>query len=431
VRFSELDGKSIALWGLGRETTALEGQLKRRLPSAEIAAVIDDATPAADVRALLGAADVLVRSPGVSIYKPLIQEALANGITVTTATGLWLAERQGLKVIGVTGTKGKSTTATLIAHLLTDVVEVELAGNIGRPVIELLDLPAETWVVLELSSYQLSDLAVGPQVALITNLYREHTDWHGSEQQYRADKLRIFQLPGTNVAVYPLGDPEIEQAAQRLSTNLAFADPSSWHVSEAGIERDGELVVPRAQIPLRGAHNALNVAAALGTIEAAGLGRPQLPQALAGLEPLPHRLQTVHTSEDDIQWVDDSISTTPESAIAALEAFEDRPVILIAGGQDRGQNHDQLGEVLAKRQQTTTLITLPDTGERLAKAARAHGHAEDRMSTAGDMRDATQQATALARPGSVILLSPAAPSYNAYKNFEQRGDDFAAFARSL
>ena len=139
VRFSELDGKSIALWGLGRETTAFRAQLERRLPSAEIAAVIDDNTPREYARSLLEGVDVLVRSPGVSIYKPLIQEALANGVTVTTATGLWLAERGGRRVIGVTGTKGKSTTATVIAHLLAGVTEVELAGNIGRPVIDLLD----------------------------------------------------------------------------------------------------------------------------------------------------------------------------------------------------------------------------------------------------------------------------------------------------
>jgi UDP-N-acetylmuramoylalanine--D-glutamate ligase len=129
--------------------------------------------------------------------------------------------------------------------------------------------------------------------------------------------------------------------------------------------------------------------------------------------------------------VDDSISTTPESTIAALEAFPGRPLILIAGGQDRGQEHDQLAEALARREAPTTLITLPDTGERLAAAARAHGHAEDRMSTAGDMRDATAQAAARARPRTVVLLSPAAPSYNAYNNFEERGDHFAALASSL
>ncbi len=430
VRFSELDGRSIALWGLGRETTALRAAVEQRLPGAQITAVIDDDTPAESARALLADVDVLVRSPGVSIYKPLIQEALVSGVTVTTATSLWLAQRDGGRVIGVTGTKGKSTTATVIAHLLQGIADVQLAGNIGRPVIDLLDLSDQSWVVLELSSYQLADLAVGPEVAVITNLFREHTDWHGSEARYRADKLRIFGLPGTTAAVYPRGDPEIEKAAGRVPTKVTFAD-EGWHVTEAGILRGAELVLTRDEIPLRGAHNALNVAAALGAVEAARLDRPRLPQALAGLQPLPHRLQTIHTTGDAVEWVDDSISTTPESTIAALEAFPGRPLILIAGGQDRGQDHDQLAAALARREAPTTLITLPDTGERLATAARAHGHAQDRMSTAGHMRDATAQAAARARPGTVILLSPAAPSYNAYKNFEERGDDFAALASSL
>jgi UDP-N-acetylmuramoyl-L-alanine---L-glutamate ligase len=430
VRFSGLDGKSIAIWGTGRETTAFRIQLEQRLPATEIAAVIDDDTPREYVHSVLQGVDVLVRSPGVSIYKPVIQQAISNEVTVTTPTGLWLGERQGKRVIGVTGTKGKSTTATVIAQLLQATTAVELAGNIGRAVIDLLDLPEKTWVVLELSSYQLADLAEGPEVAVITNLYKEHTDWHGSEQQYRADKLRIFGLPGTKAGVYPLGDPEVERAALSLKSSVTFADPSSWHLTQAGVERGDELVLRRDEIPLRGEHNALNVATALAAVEAAGLDRPELPAALVGLQPLPHRLQTVHITANGTEWVDDSISTTPESTIAALESFQNRAVVLIAGGQDRGQDHDQLATVIAKRQAPTTLITLPDTGASLTEAVRAHAHAETRMSTAGDMRDATEQAAALAQAGGVVLLSPAAPSYNAYKNFEQRGDAFAEFART-
>jgi UDP-N-acetylmuramoylalanine-D-glutamate ligase len=407
VKFSELDGKRIALWGIGRETNAFLTQLAQRLPDATLSGTIDDSTHPDVARALLGDADVLVRSPGVSLYKPLIQQAVEAGTTVTTPTGLWLAERGGEHVIGVTGTKGKSTTATVIAHLLGQVMPVELAGNIGRPVIELLDMDAgagggnqKTWVVCELSSYQIADLTVGPEVAVMTNLSREHTDWHGSEQQYRADKLRIFELPGTRVAVMP---PE-----------------AGWPV----------LFGPE-QIPLRGAHNARNVTAAITAIEAAGLLLPPLPQALAGLTALPHRLQTVHTDAGGTEWIDDSISTTPESTIAALEAFADRAVVLIAGGSDRGQDYDRLGLTLAARTAATELILLPETGPAIAGTAASHGYAEDRMSTTGDMREATRLAVQLATPGSVVLLSPAAPSFNQYANFEQRGDDFAACAKSV
>ncbi len=400
MKFSELDGRRVALWGLGRETRALRDQLVARLPNTVISAVIDDNTPEDEVRAELADADVLIRSPGVSIYKPLIQAARAAGLPVGTATGLWLAERDGRHVIGVTGTKGKSTTATIVAHLLRRAgVSVELAGNIGRPVIELLDLNPATWVVLELSSYQIADLEVGPEVALLTNLSREHTDWHGSEERYRADKLRVFDLPGVRAAVRPLGDR------------------GGW-----------PLVVPAAEVPLRGAHNAQNVAAAVAAIQAAGLPLPELPGALAGLEPLPHRLQTVHVDERGVEWVDDSISTTPASAVAAIEAFAGRPLVLIAGGADRVQDYAPLAQALTARPEPTALVLLPDTGAAIAAAAADCGFAAARMSTAGDMREATRLAGALGQPGAVILLSPAAPSFNAYRDFEERGDHFAALA---
>ncbi len=411
MKFSELDGRRIALWGLGRETRALRSQLERHLPQTPIMAVIDDDTPVARVREVLAQADVLVRSPGVSIYKPLIREA---PIPVTTPTGLWMAQRGGHHVIGVTGTKGKSTTATVIAHLLRAAgTPVELAGNIGRPVIELLDTPLDTWVVCELSSYQIADLEVGPEVAVMTNLYREHTDWHGSEAQYRADKLRIFDLPGVRTAVRPLGDR------------------GGWRVDvDGGIRQGTELIVPPAALPLRGRHNAQNVATALNALTLAGLPVPPLPGSLRDLQALPHRLQTVHTSAGGIEWVDDSISTTPESTIAALEAFAGRPVVLLAGGSDRTQRYEQLGEVLARRPDTE-LIVLPQTGEAIAQAAARHGLAAGRISTAAAMRQATRLAAELATHDAVILLSPAAPSYNAYRNFEQRGEDFAACAKAV
>ena len=305
-------------------------------------------------------------------------------------------------MIGVTGTKGKSTTATVIAHLLRQVTATELAGNIGRPVIELLDTPEGTWVVCELSSYQIADLTIGPEVAVLTNLYREHTDWHGSEEQYRADKLRIFELPGVRATVRPPGDR------------------GGW-----------PLVVAPDQIPLRGRHNAENVATAVAAIEAAGLPLPPLPQALEGLTALPHRLQTVHTGEHGTEWIDDSISTTPESAIAALEAFSDLPVVLIAGGSDRGQDYDALGLRLASRAAATHLILLPDTGTRIAAAAAAHGFLSKLSHPARDMGDAIAIAAEVSGPGGVVLMSPAAPSFNAYADFEERGDDFAARAKSV
>ncbi|MBV8219573.1 MAG: hypothetical protein JO325_13990, partial [Solirubrobacterales bacterium] len=225
MRFSELDGKRVGVWGLGRETRSLARQLTERLPGARLTVVVrEDSTetvaephwdgaaavgPEHAVAALSGC-DVLVRSPGVSIHKPDLQELAVRGVATTTATALWIAERGGRNVIAVTGTKGKSTTAALLAHLLSSERVAHLAGNIGAPALDLLDVPADEWVVLELSSYQIADLSQGPEVAAITNLYREHVDWHQTEDAYRREKLRLFSLPGVAACAYPPKFADIE-----------------------------------------------------------------------------------------------------------------------------------------------------------------------------------------------------------------------------
>ncbi len=393
VKFSELDGATIGVWGAGREIQAFAAQVERRLPAARIAVVVSDdgsaalpgARPATDAAALAGC-DVLVRSPGVSIYR------LALDIPVTTATALWMAERGGRDVIGVTGTKGKSTTASLIAHL----AGIELAGNIGRPVIELLDVDGP--VVCELSSYQTADLEVGPEVAVVTNLYPEHLDWHGSHERYRRDKLRILGLPGVRTTVVGPG----------LEGMLHFGTPDGWHSSGDAVARGATVL---RELPLPGAHNALNLCAALTALDAAGL--PYDLDALKTFAPLPHRLETVH-ERDGVTWVDDSISTTPESALAALASFPGRHVVLIGGGSDRGQDYAALGAALVAR--GADVIGLPVTGERLVAAAGG--------TLVEDLAAAVALAGELARAGTVVLLSPAAPSYNRYRDFEERGDHF-------
>jgi len=442
MRFSDLDGKQVGVWGLGRETRSLARQLTERLPRARLAVVVrEDPTQAAaeewwdgaeivrpeDAVAALSRCDVLVRSPGVSIHKQELQELAAREIaTTTTATALWLAERGGRNVIAVTGTKGKSTTAALLAHLLSSECATHLAGNIGRPALDLLDVPVDEWVVLELSSHQIADLRQGPQVAAITNLYREHIDWHRSENAYRREKLRLFSLPGVAACAYPPKFADIEAAVAACPKRIPFGNEQGWHVAgeRSVLHPDGTLLAAD-DLPLRGSHNALNLCAALAAIDAAGLPRPRLPDALAGVVPLPHRLQTVF-DRDGVEWIDDSISTTPESCIAAIAAFPDRPVVLIAGGTDRDQDYAELGRAAAERH--VTLVVLPVTGSRLAGAARDAGLGEDQIITADAMEDAVEAARRRATPGAVVLLSPAAPSYNSYRNFEERGDHFAGLA---
>jgi UDP-N-acetylmuramoylalanine--D-glutamate ligase len=441
LRFSELDGTRVGVWGAGREIGSFAAQLARHLPLARIAVVALDADPDEDVRATLGLSDarlatgtdvtaaladcdVVVRSPGVSIYRPELRKLRGAGIPVTTATALWLAERNGSRVIAVTGTKGKSTTATLLAHLArAGGQNVALAGNIGVPALDLLDRPSTEPAIVELSSYQIADLETGPEVAVITNLFREHTDWHGSEEVYRSDKLRLLELPGLRVAIVNGRDERLVRAVRADATTALYGLPGGWDTGVDGVTLRGELVVPAAELPLRGEHNALNLCAALAALSASGIVIPPLPDALRGFQALPHRLEVV-SERDGIRWVDDSISTTPESTLAAIASFADHEIVLLGGGQDRGQDYTQLGRMLAER--GAAVVGLPTTGSRLVAAARTAGVPAPRAIVTNGMEEAVLRARALAAPGTTILLSPAAPSYDSYRNFEERAGHFRA-----
>jgi UDP-N-acetylmuramoylalanine--D-glutamate ligase len=452
LRFSELDGARIGVWGAGRETRSFAAQLARRLPATRVAVVALDHDPGEDVRAALGApdarlvtgaevagalasCDVVVRSPGVSTHRPELREVRAAGTPVTTATALWLAERGGRRVVGVTGTKGKSTTAALLAHLARAGGEaVGLAGNIGAPALDLLDRPPTEWAVVELSSYHTADLGTGPEVAVVTNLFREHTDWHGSEEAYRADKLRLLGLPGVRAAVLPAREPRLLDAVGPGVASTFYGQPDGWDAGPAGLTLRDELVVATAELPLRGVHNTLNLCAALTALAAAGLRTPRLPDALRGFRALPHRLEVV-AEHERVVWVDDSISTTPESTLAALASFADHPVVLLAGGQDRGQDYTELGRALAAC--GAAVLGLPTTGPRVVAAARRAGVPATRALETTGMEEAVARARALVglaraqelpEQGATVLLSPAAPSYDTYRDFEERGAHFQALA---
>jgi UDP-N-acetylmuramoylalanine--D-glutamate ligase len=440
VRFSELDGRTVGVWGAGREIRSFATQLRRRLPSARIAVVaLDDPCGGAEALEAVGqpaarlvteagiagglaACEVVVRSPGVSIYRPEFRRLAELGIHVTTATGLWLEETGGRNVIGVTGTKGKSTTAMLAFELARAAGQTtHLAGNIGVPALDLLDRPASDLCVIELSSYQIADLRQGPEVAVLTNLFPEHVDWHESDANYRADKLRLLSLPGVRASAVNGRDPALAAISHGFASPTYFGRPDGWDATPAGIVLAGSLVVPNAVLPLRGAHNALNLCAALTALDLTGVGLPALPQALHGVRGLRHRLEVV-ADRNGVLWVDDSISTTPESTLAALESFSDRAIVLIGGGQDRAQDYAALVRELASRE--ALVIGLPLTGSRLVAAARGAGIADARATEVDDMQAAVALAGQLAGPGTAVLLSPAAPSYNTYRNFEERGDDF-------
>jgi UDP-N-acetylmuramoyl-L-alanine---L-glutamate ligase len=445
VRFSELENARIGVWGAGREIASFAAQLNSRLPGARIAVAAFDEPPAGDVAAglatpgirVVGAAeavealagcDVLVRSPGVSIHRPELRELAEKGVPIATPTALWLAEREGRRVLGITGTKGKSTTSALAHHLALAAGEpAELAGNIGRPALDLLDTDPEALAIVELSSYHVADLTTGPETAVITSLFAEHADWHGSEQVYRAEKLRLVTLPGVKKVVLPARSPDLAGLPTEAE-RLLFGEPSGWDLTAGGIAHAGEPKVETGRLPLPGDHNALNLCAALTALEACGIVPPaHLPDALEGFQALAHRLQTV-AEIGGVRWVDDSISTTPESAIAALASFPGVPLVLLGGGQDRGQEYGGLAAELVRV--GAVLVAMGSTGPRLREAALAAGLPSEKALQAKDLAEAVAIARGAVEPGAVVLLSPAAPSYDQFENFEQRGDRFASLACS-
>ena len=413
MRFSELADRRVGVWGVAREARSLARLLGERLPGARLAVVATDAPAepealapflAAGAEPVHGAAilpalrgcDVVVRSPGVSVYRDELAALRAAGVPVATATGLWMAEPHAAPVVGVTGTKGKSTTATLIAHLLRAAGRTaELAGNVGRPALELLEAPVPDVYVLELSSYQVADLDAGPDLAVLTNLYREHLDWHGSEERYRADKLRLADLRAGRRLQRRRPGPG--GARRRGRARSAFGAAPGYHVTAAGVCDGARSSCPPGAPRCAGRTTCSTCAPRWRRCG----GSARTPAtSRRGARRLPRACPTGSRSSaerDGVLWIDDSISTTPESALAAVGAFPERPVVLIGGGYDRGQDYAGLGAELARR--GARVIGLPTTGARLVAAARAAGVAGDRATEAAGLEEAVAAARGRGRRG--------------------------------
>jgi UDP-N-acetylmuramoylalanine--D-glutamate ligase len=452
VRSSPIDiaglaGKRIALWGWGREGRAAW----RALRTHDIAplALFCNPREAAEALALdpalliepeagadrLSAFDVVVKSPGISPYKPEALDAAARGTRFIGGTTLWFGTRVGADgvvpgTLCVTGTKGKSTTTALLAHLLrAGGHRTALAGNIGLPLLELLDDEAEYWAI-ELSSYQTGDVATSgarPQVAVVLNIFPEHLDWHGSHERYVADKLRLLTEAEPRIAVLNAEDPILSALSLPGSEVRWFNRADGWHLRGDALHRGEAFVMDTATLPLPGRHNRGNLCAVLTAIEALGLDAAALAPHAAGFRPLPHRLQRLGT-RDGITWVDDSISTTPHASLAALEVYRGERIALLAGGHDRGL--DWSGFATAMRAQApVAIVTMGQNGPRihdlLVPIAAACGFA---LSAAGDLEDAVAQARAALRGSGVVLLSPGAPSFGVYRDYTERGRHFASLA---
>ncbi|WP_243720298.1 UDP-N-acetylmuramoyl-L-alanine--D-glutamate ligase [Luteimonas aestuarii] len=439
-----LDGQRVALWGWGREGRAAWKAIRSRRPQLPLtlfclpdeavgARATGDAWLAVETMVdadRLAAFDVVVKSPGVSPYRPEALAASDRGTRFIGGTTLWFAERPDARTICVTGTKGKSTTSALLAHLLrAGGHRTALTGNIGQPLLELLEGKAEYWVV-ELSSYQTRDVALSgvcPGIAVVTNIFPEHLDWHGSEARYVSDKLSLLTDAKPGIAILSANDARLAALDLPGSYVRWFGTDAGWHLRGDVVWRGDEAVFDTAGVPLPGRHNRGNLCAVLATIEALGLDATALAPHAATFMPLPHRLQPVG-ERDGVLYVNDSISTTPHATLAALEVYRGRRVALLVGGHDRGIDWAPFVAAMPA-QAPRAIVTMGQNGPRIHDAllslADAGGFV---LRAASDLADAVAQANALLEGDGVVLLSPGAPSFGAYRDYTERGRHFAALA---
>ena len=466
MRISQLEDKRVALWGWGREGRAAYRAIRARLPELPLT-LFCSAEEAADARGIgdaafsveteasagrLSAFDVVVKSPGISPCRPEAMVAAHEGTRFVGGTALWFAERPDARTVCVTGTKGKSTTTALLAHLLrAGGHRTALCGNIGLPLLELLDAEAEFWAI-ELSSYQTRDVAsagVRPHIAVVTNIFPEHLDWHGSEQRYIDDKLALLTEAKPRIAVLNAADRRLAAFGEAWPASPLpdlevrwFGREDGWHLRGDVLCRGGDEIFDTASIPLPGRHNRGNLCGVLTAIEALGLDAATFPPHAASFRPLPHRLQTIGTREG-ITYVNDSISTTPHASLAALDVFRGRRVALLVGGHDRGLDWSDFAEALSRSphrdvralaegpayEAPAAIVTMGQNGGRIH--ALLEGLARDGafvLREAGDLSEAVALARQALAGEGVVLMSPGAPSFGAYRDYTERGRHFAQLA---
>lgn len=449
LRIADLAGRRVALWGWGHEGRAAYHGLRARLPAQALtlfcdpaeatqAAALGDPRLAVETEASgtrLAAFEVVVKSPGISPYRPEAAFAAQQGTRFLGGTALWFAERADAdgaiaNALCVTGTKGKSTTSALLAHLLRAAgLRTALAGNIGLPLLELLDAQAEAWAI-ELSSYQTRDVAASgarPQIAIVTNLHPEHLDWHGGQERYIADKLALVTQARPRIAVLNAADPLLATLALPDSEIRWYGDARGWHLRGDALYRGNAPVMDTARLPLPGRHNRSNLCAVLAALDAFGLDAAALAPQAAAFQPLPHRLQPLG-ERDGLLYVNDSISTTPMATLAALEVYADRPVAVLVGGHDRGLPWEEFAAAMRVRA-PRAVVTMGQNGPRIhALLAPVAAQAGFVLGAAADLADAMAQARAALPASGVVLLSPGAPSFGAYPNYVARGRHFAQLA---
>lgn len=381
--------------------------------------------------------DTVVRSPGVSPKNKTIEKLLADGARLTSATKIFFDDCL-CEIIAVTGTKGKGTTSTLIYDLLkTQSENVYLAGNIGTPMLDLLNvINHESKVVLELSSFQLIDLHKSPHVAVVLMTTSEHLDWHTNQEEYLDAKSNIVKFQNSDdFAVINADFPNSVSLSEKTKAKKYFF---STKMQTNGVYKQGNNLVSEIQnrevlldisdIKLPGAHNIQNVAATVAVAKIYDVQTSAIQKTVKKFKGLPHRLQLTG-EKNGVKYYNDSFSTTPETTIAAIEAFG-APKILVLGGSSKNSDFTQLVAAISRSKSIKAIIFIGKEGEKIRKLLTAKNFFKE-ITGLKKMTDIVTTAAKNAEPGDVVLLSPACASFGLFKNYKDRGEQFTQAVNSL
>lgn len=368
--------------------------------------------------------DLVVRSPSVSPSR------LPYGEAVWSATNEFFSKCPA-PIIGVTGTKGKGTVCSLVTAILqASGKRVHLVGNIGVPALQVLpDITPQDVVVYELSSFQLWDLHTSPHVAVVLMIEPDHLDVHQDMEEYVAAKSHIVQHQSADDLVlhHPTNEysAQIAHSGESRTARYAVINDGQVYIKANNFFVQGTVICPVSDLKIVGAHNQENACAAISAALVMGAHIEDIGKGLQSFHGLPHRLRFVRTVAD-VAYYDDSIATTPGSAIAALNSFTE-PCSIILGGSYKGVHYDDIVSVCQERQ--AIVIAIGQTGGDIASLCEKMGVICYRVT--GKMNEVVQKASEVSKHGGVVILSPASASFDQYENYSNRGDEFVAAVEAL
>lgn len=421
--------KKIGILGYGVEGKSLAKFLQsRRVRDMKI---YDERNPAFPNFSEMGDRDVVFRSPGIPPHHPALQSFSGK---VMGGTELFLQLCPTKKVIGVTGSKGKGTTSTLITRIFEEANDtVYLVGNIGHPFFDSLpDIRTRDVVVAELSSFQLWDCQQSPQIAVLLRMAPDHLEVHKSFEEYIEAKKNIFlhQKSGAKV-VYCADCPIASAMVAELADDVKVAVSVKNELSSGVFIREGKIIwkTPEAEeeivsvsdVRLPGEHNLENVLAAVAAAKQLNARTIPIATAIAKFTGLPFRQQLVAANRDNIRFWNDSYATNPIATVAALATFKE-PVVLITGGFDKKFDYDMLGKAIASNEHLKAVLFMGETGPAIRGFAEKYGTGQKQLIDAHDLKGVFSALKALVAPGDHVLFSPASASFDQFENVKDRGE---------